>query len=311
MTFTKVGTTIPLEKLLNQYRRNRKVLGTRKLLFTGVNAMDVYNICQPFVYDGDILLPGRVERRDSEISEVRLFRKVCVDTYEATRYRWPDLQDPFVTQVGDRYVLGGTHIDHEDGDITAWRTRVFAGKRLDDMKHVFDAPHKMKDVRLVEQNGVHVFTRPQGGVAGRGKIGITYSESLDEITTEQLTSAPLLTHQFTEESWGGVNQAIVLDNGLIGVVGHIAIMSRGDVRHYYGMVFTYDPQTKQASRLRIICERADFGIQRAKRPDLEDVVFTGGLIRHDDRTATVYAGVGDAGAHTLRIPDPFLTDERL
>lgn len=303
--------TQTVHALLKTYRQNRHILGTQKLSFTGVGEQDVYNICQPFMYEGVLLLPGRVEKRDSELSEVRLFRQVKRNLYEPTQYRWADLQDPFVTQVGTRIVLGGTHIDTDGAHITSWRTRVFAGQTLDAMVPMFDAPTKMKDVRLVEHDGIHVFTRPQGGLAGKGKIGVVHCKRLEDVQEHLLREAPLLPHQFDDESWGGANQVIVLKNGLLGIVGHIAIMSPGDIRHYYGMVFTYDLKTKRASPLRIICERADFGFQTAKRPDLEDVVFTGGLIRHDDRTATLYAGVGDAGAHTLRIPDPFLIDERL
>ncbi|EHL2570675.1 DUF1861 family protein, partial [Listeria monocytogenes] len=42
-----------------------------------------------------------------------------------------------------------------------------------------------------------------------------------------------------------------------------------------------------------------------KRPDLADVVFSGGLIRNPDGTATLYAGIGDSDAQKLAIPDPF------
>jgi hypothetical protein len=42
---------------------------------------------------------------------------------------------------------------------------------------------------------------------------------------------------------------------------------------------------------------------------LDNVVFSGGLIRHGDGTADLYAGTSDAEAQKIRIKDPFLVYE--
>ncbi|MCK9911679.1 DUF1861 family protein, partial [Microbacteriaceae bacterium K1510] len=75
--------------------------------------------------------------------------------------------------------------------------------------------------------------------------------------------------------------------------------------HYYPMAFEFDPASEAWSGLRLIGERRDFLPGPAKRPDLEDVVFSGGLIRVGDGRAVLYAGISDADAQTLDIPDPF------
>jgi hypothetical protein len=36
-----------------------------------------------------------------------------------------------------------------------------------------------------------------------------------------------------------------------------------------------------------------------------DILFSGGLVRRGDGTATLYLGAGDAETHAARIPDPF------
>jgi len=57
--------------------------------------------------------------------------------------------------------------------------------------------------------------------------------------------------------------------------------------------------------MEIIATRNEFPPTEAKRPDLQDVVFSGGLVRHGDGTATLYAGLSDARAGCITLPDPF------
>jgi hypothetical protein len=71
------------------------------------------------------------------------------------------------------------------------------------------------------------------------------------------------------------------------------------------MVFALDPVTGDHSEIRVIARRADFLDGPAKRPDLVDVVFSGGLVRKDDGSADLYAGISDAEAQRITIPDPF------
>jgi hypothetical protein len=101
----------------------------------------------------------------------------------------------------------------------------------------------------------------------------------------------------------------VLSNGKLGVLGHIARFDERERRHYYGMVFSVDPRTGDASPLRVIAQRSMFPPGLAKRDDLVDVIFSGGLLRHGDGTATLFAGISDIEAACLRIPDPFADDE--
>ena len=61
--------------------------------------------------------------------------------------------------------------------------------------------------------------------------------------------------------------------------------------------------------MKIISERRDFAPGECKRADLEDVVFSGGLVRRSGGKAELYCGVGDAEAHVRIIDDPFLKKE--
>ena len=75
------------------------------------------------------------------------------------------------------------------------------------------------------------------------------------------------------------------------------------------MVFCLDPVTGKYSPLEIIAKREDFPAGVAKRPDLVDVIFSGGIRRLDDGMARLYAGLSDAEAGYVDIPDPFLPFE--
>ena len=57
--------------------------------------------------------------------------------------------------------------------------------------------------------------------------------------------------------------------------------------------------------IEIIAARKQFPEGPSKRPDLVDVIFSGGLQRKDDGTAILYAGISDAWAARVAMPDPF------
>ena len=57
--------------------------------------------------------------------------------------------------------------------------------------------------------------------------------------------------------------------------------------------------------MKIIAVRDDFPPGEAKREDLTDVLFSGGLVQLGSGEVELYVGVSDAEAHKIRIPDPF------
>jgi hypothetical protein len=303
---------INLDSLLQAHRNHPGIVSTKRLHFLGVPGCDVYNISRAFTWRGKEYIAGRVETRDSEISSVRFFKRVGIDLYEALPIVLPNFQDPSIAMIDKDILVGGTEIyPDESGAIHRWRTVFYSGKSLDELKPVIYAPMQMKDVRILKCDRYYVMSRPQGGVAKWGKIGFASAQDLSDITAELIEKAPLIEGLFDDSLWGGANQMHCLKNGWIGVLGHVARMSEGNVRHYYGMTFALNPTTLEHTPMKIICERADFGPGAAKRPDLIDVVFVGGLTRHNDKTATLYTGLSDAEGHYAVIEDPFLEYEEL
>ncbi|AWB46893.1 hypothetical protein DCC85_10370 [Paenibacillus sp. CAA11] len=291
-----------------------EILRREKLLFSGVGDKDVYNITAPFQVEGHWVLAGRVESRDSEQSEIIFFSKEQGSWTPIPELPTFQLQDPFMTQIGDQILIGGVQTFKAPGSFEGlqWRTVFYKGVSLRDLKPFFEGPDGMKDIRLVKLSDgeIGIFTRPQGAKGGLGKIGFFRVSSLDKLTLEQIAEAPLLEGQFAAEEWGGVNEAHLLSNGWIGVLGHIAHFDSRGHRHYYPMVFALDPVTGHYSDIELIAVRSDFEPGPAKRADLEDVVFSGGIIRKPDGTAELYAGVSDAEAQLIVIPDPFIRYEQ-
>ncbi|WP_274364370.1 MTP-1 family protein [Paenibacillus thermotolerans] len=306
------GKAQTCKELLELYvNRGVKPSRPERIMFAGVGDRDVYNITAPFEDEGQKVIAGRVESRDSESSTVVFFVKGA-DGVWSPREGAPtfDLQDPFFTRIGGDLVLGGVqtfpHPTNPHG--LMWRTMFYKGSSIAALRPLFKGPDGMKDLRLVElkDGSIGIFTRPQGEKGGRGKIGYTRIPSLDALSIEAIERAPLLEGQFIDDEWGGANELHLLEDGRVGVLGHIASFDADGGRHYYPMAFLFDPSSESFTPIRLIAQRSDFLPGAAKRPDLEDVVFSGGLVRQPDGTADLYAGISDAEAHRITIPDPFL-----
>ncbi|MCC3377579.1 DUF1861 family protein [Cohnella sp. REN36] len=297
-------------ELLKEFRLKCVDCRGEKLIFTGVGKRDVYNITAPFLDEGEWTIAGRVEDRTSERSVVMFFVERHGKWVPREGAPVFELQDPFVAFIRGELVFGGVEV-YFDGDdphyVTSWRTVFYRGSRIRDLVPFAKGPLTMKDIRLVDlANGrIGVFTRPMPVGDARAMIGYTEVGELDELTEQVMAEAEVLEHQFLKVEWGGANEAHLLSNGKIGVLGHIAWMDDGNIRHYYPMTFMLDPETREHTPIKLIATRNLFPEGPAKRPDLEDVLFSGGLMREDDGKATLYTGVSDAEAHLVVIDDPF------
>lgn len=300
--------------LLERYRKRKKIYETDKLVFTGVSADDtVYNVSRAFVNGGKTYVAGRVERLDSELSRVMFFERMGNKEYALVEgVALDNLQDPCIAELGDELVVGGTHIDVQNGQIVGWNTTFYKGKDIYSLTRFADAPKGMKDVRIAAyKDKIVACTRPQGGAAGCGKIGAILLDTLSQINPETLLKAPLFEALFADDEWGGANELFVLENGWVGVLGHVAAMEAKHIRHYYSMTFAFAPETMEYTEMKIIAERADFKAGISKRSDLVDVLFSGGIVRNPDGTAVLYTGTSDAEGHYIVIDDPFLEYEAL
>ncbi|MDQ6420345.1 DUF1861 family protein [Paenibacillus sp. LHD-117] len=310
MTAWREGRTQACSELLAAYRAGGGKAGqAEKIVFDGMGDRDVYNIAAPFEDEGELVIAGRVESRDSEESEIWFFIRRGEKWVPKDGAPVFKLQDPFHTRIGGLLVFGGvqTFPHPEVENALSWRTVFYKGDGIASLERFYEGPDQMKDLRLVElaDGSVGVFTRPQGSKGGRGKIGYTAVPSLERLTKEVVLEAPLL-EQFLDEEWGGANEIHLLANGKLGVLGHVACFDERGDRHYYPMVFAYDPLTGAYTEMSLVAERADFVEGPTKRDDLKDVVFSGGIVRLPEGKAELYAGISDAEAQKIEIEDPFI-----
>ncbi|MCI2170136.1 DUF1861 family protein [Schleiferilactobacillus perolens] len=287
-------------QLLAEHQKNSGVTNPRKIAFTGVDGFDVYNISAPFAYDQQMLIAGRVEKRDSEDSTVIFFRRVDDTHYERTDYPTLHLQDPFIGRLNDQLLVGGVHTaPTSDGKLT-WRTDFYLGKDLHTLKLWLSGPEHMKDIRMAQlPNGqILVLTRPQGDEGKLGKIGYLVADSLAAITAHAIAQAPLLANNFADENWGGPNQIISATNEKVLVLGHIARRQADNTLQYVSLCFTVDIKNGVIKDPAIVATRQDFVPGPAKRPDLIDVIFSGG---YDAENKRLYVGTSDAEAQFANI----------
>lgn len=302
-------------ELLESFEKKEALPIGEKLRFSGVGEKDVYNISPPFRIGDATVIAGRVESRkawaDSQVLFFEEKNGVWVPVNDAPTLQ---LEDGFATRIKDETIIGGVEVyshSFASGGV-GYRTVFYRGHDLTSLKKFAVGPDMMKDIRLapLENERLGVFTRPQGGNNGRGTIGYTELQRLEDLTRENILNAKIIENQFAPEEWGGANELHPLQNGKIGVVGHIAYQETQNAKHYYAMSFVYDPHTHHASPIEIIATRKNFPAGDSKTPELEDVVFPGGLVRHGDGTATLYAGLSDAEAGKLVRPDPFSSEEK-
>ncbi len=301
---------VPVAALLTDHRAAAADANGKKILFRGTGGRDFYNPTAPFhvMFDGRAVkvMAGRVEARDSEASEVVFFEKKREGWRPLPGAPVLALQDPFTTTIDGELIFGGVETFPQDGGL-GYRTVFYRGRSLETLTRFAQGPDGMKDIRILKlpEGKFLVVTRPQGAVGGRGKIAVTTIDGLAALNPAAIERAVLVDGLFADGEWGGANELHALRNGLVGVLGHVARFDEQGNRHYYPMAFAFDPATGRRTPMKLLLERARLPAGASKRPDLEDVLFSGGLIRGKGGRASLFVGAGDAEAYRVEIADPF------
>jgi hypothetical protein len=301
-----------------QFEHTRTVYESARLTFQGLEGFDVYNTSTPFSWQGKRYLFGRVERRSEWArSWVRLFEASGPDewTLSPGSMIYP-LEDPFICQIGNLLVLGGTHVRYKAGALDTFYGYFFRGRDLNDLVYFTTGPEGMKDIRLVElaDGRIGVFSRPRHPGIERqygsaAQIGFTVIDSLDGLTAAVIDSAPYIFGLFGEGEWGGVNQAYLLKDGTIGVIGHKSYQDvtacDQQLAVYLNVAFEFDPVRHEAANDHIIGTRSCYPPGPAKRPELVDCAFTSGIVQRQDGRTDLYSGIGDVEEGRIVIDYPF------
>ena len=83
-------------------------MNSGKLNFLGFPDHDVYNITAPFLWMGRVIIAGRVEKREEEISRIVFFEEAEKGWYPVkSAPTFQGLQDPCISRIDGKILLGG------------------------------------------------------------------------------------------------------------------------------------------------------------------------------------------------------------
>ncbi|HET8670982.1 MAG TPA: DUF1861 family protein [Candidatus Saccharimonadales bacterium] len=291
----------------------------------------IYN---PSVLIGNLLLARLEEFEDEVSSEARVFslEGSVLRLVDGTP-RFRGIQDPYylgtfrdpVDESRPYHVIGGVAItiDGVTGLITNWQDVNYRYKKSIDevvqngwpVPFLRSAPCS-KDLRYTQLDDcIAACPRPQGEFGGIGRVGFFRTRDISTLQGDLLRyfanadESTLVPDIFEEDEWGGINQMIPQPDGTIFVVGHKArrIATLGGVMlRYRAFSSVLDPES---GKLLYPIEEFDitphqFGDVTPKRPELDDVVFTGGVSPLNATTALFIGGIKDAAVAMKVIPNP-------
>lgn len=294
-------------ELLKRFSNKEIFPNTEKLEFAGVGKRDVYNISKPFFINNEQIIAGRVEaREDVAKSQIVFFKHekgLWVPVYGAPTFQ---LEDSSIVKIGDELIFSGIEVypnpSLKDPRNLDYRTVFYRGLDLLTLKKFAVGPELMKDIRLVPLTNGHigVFTRPQGGEYGKGKIGFMELNNIKEINPKTLLQAQIIENQFSLEEWGGVNDAHSFKNWVY-AIGHIAYIDEKNAKHYYAMSFIYNIASHVATQIKIVATKKNFPAGGIKTPEHEDVAFPTGLVWNRDNTSKLIMNLSDAEVYVAGV----------
>jgi hypothetical protein len=307
--------TLAEKKTAFEQNEKNQPLESVVLTFKGLNGFDIYNTSVPFSWNGKRYIYGRVEKRHEWArSWVRLFEETGKDEYTLVKDSMIyQLEDPFVTVIGDEIVMGGTHVRYRKNNFNTFYGYFYRGTDLEDLRYFTTGPDLMKDIRLVDlPQGVGVFSRPRNEEVEKqygsaSVIGFTVIPDLDSLDDEIIANAAVIPDLFGNGEWGGCNQCFYLDSGLIGVIGHKSFAGPGDppLAVYMNISFVFDPVKNRILDEKILATRSSYPPGPAKKGELVDCTFTSGIVMREDGKADLYGGLGDVSEGRIVIDYPF------
>lgn len=285
------------------------------LTFKGVDGYDVYNCSQPFNWEGQTYMFGRIEHREECMrSWARLFTKTGPDEWTVVDNSMIyQLEDPYISIVDDNLILGGTSVQVQKRELDKFFGYFYKGTDINNLYYFTTGPAMMKDIRVVQlaDGRVGVFSRPRGEdtmaeYGSESMIGFTIIDDIEDLSAETIEHADYLHGLFGPGEWGACNQAYLLPDGKLGVLGHVAYedADRGQ-SVYMNMAFVLDPLTREITDYHLIGTRASYPDAPAKKLNLQDCTFSCGLVPRADGLVDLYGGVGDTHEGRVAIPYPF------
>lgn len=315
-----------------------RVLNSKKIPFSDITdsfkkafpgspdntTFEIYNPSAAFINPPDLYRAARVDSSNGWTKTI-IF-KYTPEGLKPHLERTFDLEDPFASNIDSEITLGGVQVekslDKIGRTVSHWKTILFRGKTIPELRPFFAGPEDMKDIRLIKtaKGAIGVYTRPRSpgneALGGDGQIGYTEFESLDALEKSsasalEIKNAPLLSFKFPKGEWGGVNHAQVVKDGkyrewILALI-HRAYKDKDNSRHYSAGGLLHNPQTGEVIDLGTFVRRSDLPQGpwkgQGKDEELRDVFFPGSLDFIGDR-AVITGGMSDAEIGEVEIPNP-------
>lgn len=118
------------------------------------------------------------------------------------------LEDPFVSFVGSKIILGGTHVRYKQAEIDTYYGYFYHGTNINDLYYFTTGPDYMKDIRLVQlaDGRIGVFSRPQNEeifreFGSKSQIGFSIINHLGELRADTIENAPYIPGLFAASEY--------------------------------------------------------------------------------------------------------------
>lgn len=314
-----------------------RILNSRKIPFSSFTdsfrdlfqsgpeiTFETYNPSAVFINPPDTYRAVRVDSSDGRTKSIIFkYKNGGLEPYLERTF---DLEDPFASNIDGEIVFGGVQVkkslDNEGRVVSHWRTILYRGKTILELKPFFTGPKQMKDIRLIKRldGKIGVYTRPRSpgneALGGDGQIGYREFESLDVLgessaSSLEIQNAPLLSFRFPKGRWGGVNHVQVLKDGKYQGWNLLLIHKayKDNSLHYCAGGLIHNPDTGQIVDLGTLVKRSDLPPGPWKEQEKNDYfkdVYFGTDLELKGKIWEITGGMSDAESGAKEIENPLL-----
>lgn len=266
---------------------------------------DAYN---PAMIKGTDIVIFRIDPRGSHVAS----RIVCCEpAEEEDTYRpipeikeFVNYQDPRVVKVqGQNIFIVIKTIPNDNGGVSA-KSEFY--RFVEDFKQIESEPFCIspidgKDYTLtdLQSQDIGVFGRPVGNEFGRGQVTFAKIKKPDELSeTINNPDRMKVVLKFSEGEWGGVNDTILLEDGNLFVLGHIARFGENGQKEYFSTWGIFDPAIEKFTNFGIFMEADDikFSYDLKDEEISRNLHYLTAIQQIEKGKFKVIGGVGDTSA---------------
>lgn len=294
-----------IKDLLFDFRHKAKSeIQTNEVSFVGKDANQILSTTASFEINQETFMIASI-KDSNQFSKLVLLKKDTGFLYHVEEdLNIFNVNYPHLAMIHNQYVLEGVlRIDENNK-----QSCLYVGPNLKSLELKVVFPPFIKSVRVFEySNKIHAFYTVSGQNYGTGKIAHAAYNSFDEMKQSSFNNIQVFSNHFISGESGGINDIHILQNGLIGIVGHITYTDSYDTEHSYPCAFAFNIDNNKSTKLKIILEKSSLNLSSTKKY-FTDKIHTSGLIRRANNRASLYIET-DQKIYSIIFDDPFVEFE--